>query len=122
MCYSSEDDFEYLKKKTEQLYSIGIRKFGLLLDDIPEKLAHEDDAKLYGETVNAHIDLINRYYNYLLELDGSIELTICPTQYHGKGNEYSSPSFSNPADGQYLLDRSRHLLKGDYNLRGNKVY
>ena len=88
MCYSSEDDFEYLKKKTEQLYSIGIRKFGLLLDDIPEKLAHEDDAKLYGETVNAHIDLINRYYNYLLELDGSIELTICPTQYHGKGNEY----------------------------------
>lgn len=88
MCYSSEADFEDLVNKTKQLYSIGIRKFGLLLDDIPEKLAHKEDVEQYGETVNAHIDLINRYYDFVIKLDGENELTICPMLYHGKGNEY----------------------------------
>lgn len=88
MKYSDEADFHTLMTKTKQLYSIGIRRFGLLLDDIDEELEHEEDKAVYGETVNAHIELINRYYSALLEIDGSIKLTVCPTLYHGKGNEY----------------------------------
>ncbi|MBE6783110.1 MAG: beta-N-acetylglucosaminidase [Ruminococcaceae bacterium] len=88
MKYSDESEFVALIEKTKQLYEIGINCFGLLLDDIDEELAFKEDKAVFGETVNAHIDLINRYYNSLKEIDSSIRLTICPTLYHGKGNEY----------------------------------
>lgn len=88
MKYSSEEDFGTLMKKTEQLYSIGIRNFGLLLDDIDEELFYDEDKEAYGETVNAHIDLSEKYYNALLEMDGKVKLTICPTLYNGTGDEY----------------------------------
>ncbi len=88
MRYTSEDDFSILIKKIRSLYDIGIRRFGLLLDDIPEKLQYKEDIAKYGETVNAHIDLVNRVFAELKKLDKSIELTMCPLQYHGKGDEY----------------------------------
>lgn len=86
--YSDENEFAALMEKTCQLYSIGIRNFGLLLDDIDEELFYDEDKKLYKETVNAHIVLINRYYDALKNIDEKIQLTVCPTLYHGKGNEY----------------------------------
>lgn len=86
--YSDEAEFDALMKKTKQLYRVGITDFGLLLDDIDEELCFEEDKALYGETVNAHIELINSYYSALKEIDPSIRLTVCPTLYHGKGNEY----------------------------------
>ncbi|MBQ4604128.1 MAG: beta-N-acetylglucosaminidase domain-containing protein, partial [Clostridia bacterium] len=88
MRYSDVAEFDALMNKTKQLYSIGITDFGLLLDDIDEELAFKEDKAVFGETVNAHIELINRYYAALKELDSSIRLTVCPTLYHGKGNEY----------------------------------
>ncbi len=88
MKYSDKVEFDTLIKKTKQLYSIGITSFGLLLDDIDDELAFEEDKAAFGETVNAHIELINRYYSALKEIDSSIRLTVCPTLYHGKGNEY----------------------------------
>lgn len=89
MKYSSEEDYEALVCKAKQLYSIGIRNFGLLLDDIPENLwFDEDKAAFDGEAVNAHIALCNRFRATLKEIDPSCRLTVCPLQYHGKGNEY----------------------------------
>ncbi|MBQ7122258.1 MAG: beta-N-acetylglucosaminidase domain-containing protein [Clostridia bacterium] len=88
MKYSDEAEFERLIEKTKQLYSIGVTHFGLLLDDIDEELEFEEDRALYGETVNAHIELINKYYSALKETDPSARLTVCPTLYHGKGDEY----------------------------------
>lgn len=88
MKYSDDAEFETLMSKTKRLYSIGIRCFGLLLDDIDEELAFSEDKAVFGETVNAHIELINRYYDALKAIDPSIRLTVCPTLYHGKGNEY----------------------------------
>lgn len=88
MKYSDKTEFDALLNKTKQLYSIGIRCFGLLLDDIDNELSFEEDKAVFGETVNAHIELINRYYSALKEIDSSIRLTVCPTLYHGKGNEY----------------------------------
>ena len=72
----------------QQLYSIGIRCFGLLLDDINEELEFEEDKAVYGETVNAHIELVQKYYAALLSIDSSIKLTVCPTLYNGRGDEY----------------------------------
>ncbi len=86
--YSDEKEFEYLVKKTEQLYGVGIKNFGLLFDDINLELEYGEDRAVYGETVNAHIDWINRYEAALQALDKSIKLTVCPTVYCGKGDEY----------------------------------
>lgn len=89
MRYSSEEDFEKLACKANQLYSIGIRNFGLLLDDIPENLYFEQDKIAFdGEAVNAHVYLSNKFYDYLKQLNPDCKLTVCPLQYHGKGDEY----------------------------------
>ena len=89
MKYSSDEDYHALVCKAEQLYGIGIRNFGLLLDDIPEDLwFDEDKAAFDGEAVNAHIALANRLRASLKKIDPSCRLTVCPLQYHGKGNEY----------------------------------
>ena len=74
--------------KIKSIYDIGVKRFGLLLDDIPETLQYDEDIEKYGETVNAHIDLVNRVYDELKKLDKDIEFTMCPLQYHGKGDEY----------------------------------
>lgn len=86
--YSDEAEFESLMEKTKQLYSIGIRNFGLLLDDIDSELAFEEDRQRFGETVNAHIHLIEKYFAALKDLDSCVNLTVCPTVYNGKGDEY----------------------------------
>ncbi len=88
MRYTSQEDFDTLIRKLKSLYDIGIRKFGLLLDDIPRQLQYDEDKERYGETLFAHIDLVNRAYDTLTALDRTVELTMCPLQYHGKGDEF----------------------------------
>lgn len=89
MKYSSDEDFYKLTCKAEQLYSIGIRNFGLLVDDIPEDLWFEEDKAVFdGEAVNAHIVLSDKFRNFLKEKDENCTLTVCPLQYHGRGDEY----------------------------------
>ena len=89
MKYSSDDDFEKLCRKAEQLYDAGIRNFGLLVDDIPEDLwFDEDKAAFDGEAINAHIMLSDKFRNFLKEKDSKCTLTVCPLQYHGRGDEY----------------------------------
>ena len=91
--YSDDSEFKALMNKTKQLYALGIRRFGLLLDDIPEELKFDEDIEMYGEVVNAHVDLCGRYYHALKELDSACYLTVCPMQYFGKGNEYFISKF-----------------------------
>ena len=89
MKYSSDEDFAKLMCKAEQLYSIGIRNFGLLVDDIPEDLWFDEDKEAFdGEAVNAHIVLSDKFRNFLKEKDKNCTLTVCPLQYHGRGDEY----------------------------------
>ncbi len=91
--YTSEQEFDSLKAKTQQLYDIGVRHFGLLLDDIDEEFAFEEDKKAYGEIVNAHTSLIQRYYTYIKGINNNIRLTVCPMLYNGRGNEYYISKF-----------------------------
>ena len=88
MCYSDENQFKKLVCKCKQLYSIGVRKFGLLLDDIPENLTFQSDRERFSEAVNAHAYITNKLYDALKEIDGKIEMAMCPLQYHGRGDEY----------------------------------
>lgn len=89
MKYSSEEDFDKLTCKAEQLYRVGVKNFGLLVDDIPENLYFEEDKAAFdGEAVNAHVHLVNKFYAFLKKLDPVCGLTVCPLVYHGTGEEY----------------------------------
>ena len=91
--YTSDEDFTLLIEKIKSIYNIGVRNFGLLLDDIPWEFQYPEDAEKYDGIVDAHIDLINRTYNELKHFDCSIKLTVCPTQYSGDENGYYVSKF-----------------------------
>jgi len=88
MKYSSEQDISDLLNKFIQLAELGIRHFGLLFDDIPEELQHSEDQKVFSDLPEAHITVSNRIYKELTSLFSDLKFVVCPTQYHGKGNEY----------------------------------
>ena len=98
--YTSDEDFTLLINKIKSIYDIGVRNFGLLLDDIPWDFQYEDDKNSFDSVVDAHIYLVNKTYNALKEIDDSIKLTVCPTQYSGNCNEYYITKFgcNIPAD------------------------
>ncbi len=98
--YTSDQDFKTLINKIKSIYNIGIRNFGLLLDDIPSDFQYDEDAKAFDSVVDAHIYLINKVYTALKQIDTSIKLTVCPTQYSGNCNEYYVTKFgcNIPAD------------------------
>lgn len=98
--YTSDSDFDDLIAKFRSLYNIGVRGFGLLLDDIPWEFQYEEDAAAFDSIVDAHISLVNKTYTALKELDSTISLTVCPTQYSGDESGYYISKFGSniPAD------------------------
>lgn len=91
--YTSEEDFYLLIAKIKSIYDIGVRTFGLLLDDIPWEFQYEEDKERFDGIVDAHIYLINKTYKALKEIDNSINLTVCPTQYSGDEKGYYISKF-----------------------------
>ena len=100
MKYSDEAELQALEAKTRQLYNLGISRFGLLLDDIPSDLFYEEDKAKYGNAVNAHVELVGKYRDFLKTLSPDCRLTVCPTSYRGKGTEPELVDFASniPAD------------------------
>ncbi len=91
--YTSEEDFKLLVEKIKSIYNIGVKTFGLLLDDIPWEFQYEDDKARFDGIVDAHIYLINKTYKALKEFDNEINLTVCPTQYSGDEKGYYIQKF-----------------------------
>lgn len=86
--YTSDADFDALIAKYMNVYSVGVRNFGLLLDDIPSDFQYTEDSKAYDSVVDAHIALINKVFSTLKNIDSDITLTVCPTQYCGECDDY----------------------------------
>lgn len=98
--YTSDGDFTLLIEKIKSIYNIGVRNFGLLLDDIPWDFQYEEDREVFDSIADAHIFLVNKTYEALKELDSTVSLTVCPTQYSGDANGYYISKFGTavPAD------------------------
>lgn len=82
--YSSEEDGAALVAKFESVASLGVRSFGLLLDDIPTDLQHPEDRSAFRELVDAQVALIRRVWE---RLGPERRLIVCPTVYWGRGDE-----------------------------------
>lgn len=85
--FTDENDYSALIAKLLSVAKLGVRGFGLLMDDIPPELYHPEDIQKYGRAVYAHASLANRLYDDLCKALGEIDFTVCPMQYHGKGDE-----------------------------------
>ena len=85
--YSDPADVEDLVAKLGQVADLGVRQFHLLLDDIPATLQHAVDRETYADLVTAHVDLVDRVRRGLDAIDPRLHLVVCPTDYHGRGDE-----------------------------------
>jgi len=84
MKYSSDDDVAMLLAKFRSVRELGVTSFGLLLDDIPATLQHPADKVVFPDLVTAHQSVVGRVF---AQFDADTELTVCPTQYWGYGDE-----------------------------------
>lgn len=82
--YSDDADTEAVLAKFEAVADLGVRSFGLLLDDIPQDLQHPADVRAFDDLVDAHIALIDRV---VAGLDWRGRFFVCPTVYWGYGDE-----------------------------------
>lgn len=91
MRYGENSDHAALVARAEQLWSIGIRSFALLFDDVPYELDGED-AKNFGGPGAAHGDACARFVaDFLDRHSGAEPLIMVPTDYAGNGrSEYRS--------------------------------
>jgi len=81
--YSRDEDFEALTEKVEAVRKMGVKWFGLFLDDIPMKLQHEEDKRAFRSLAEAHAHLTNRLLKFLRSKDRETVLILCPTKYTG---------------------------------------
>jgi hyaluronoglucosaminidase len=82
--YASELDFQSITSKFKAFYEIGVRNFMIMLDDIAAEFHHEQERKMFNSYGEAHVDLTNKLHYWLKSLDSSCQLSLCPTDYHGK--------------------------------------
>ncbi|BDI21727.1 hypothetical protein L3i23_05030 [Herbiconiux sp. L3-i23] len=87
MIYSSPDELALLLAKAEQLWSIGVRSFALLFDDIPTSLQHPEDIEEFGPGEGAsglaHGRICTEFQRRFLDPRGGERLVMVPTDYAG---------------------------------------
>jgi hypothetical protein len=88
MTYSDSGDYDDLLRKIDQVSALGVRHFGLFVDDVPAELTSEADRRAYGTLAAAHVALANRLYR---ELSGrGHTLAFTPTTYT---NAWGDPEY-----------------------------
>ncbi|GAA4704909.1 protein O-GlcNAcase [Brevibacillus fulvus] len=87
MEYSSDSHLEKVMEKYQQMFRLGVRHFGLLFDDIPMKLLHGMDQESFPSLADAHAYVIGRVWEKMRSWPEQCWLVVCPTRYHGLGNE-----------------------------------
>ena len=88
--YGNEEEVERVCDKFKQFAEIGVRVFGLFLDDVPPLLGHRDKER-YGSLAEAQTHFVESVYRRVGELCDDARLIFCPTVYHGSPqSEYLS--------------------------------
>lgn len=101
--YSDASDVQAIMVRFKQLHSIGVREFGLFLDDIPARLQSEKDSAKFNSIMQAHSFYCNAVWAELKKLDSENSLAICPLQYHGKATEEYITEFGKALDPELSL-------------------
>lgn len=83
MRYSSREDAAGVRAKLSSARELGFGEVALFLDDIPGHLQHPSDQLTFPNLVTAQIGLVRELEEWL----APATLTVCPTQYWGRGQE-----------------------------------
>lgn len=81
--YSSAEDFAAVREKFASLMALGVRSFGLFLDDINPTFKHAEDSERFPSFAVAQAELCNRVLGWLRQRRADAALVMCPTAYHG---------------------------------------
>ncbi len=95
--YIDDNDFKRLFKKLDQLIDIGVKNFGLLLDDIDYQL-NEENKRVFKRPGNAHAYIVNKVNRYLKERIKDSKFVMCPTEYHQVGHTEYRTDLKNVMD------------------------
>ncbi len=85
--YSDMADVQAVITRFKQLYAAGSRHFSLLWDDIAWELQHQEDLERFPSTAAAQAWFTNQVWDAMLAIDSNLQMTVCPMQYCGRGNE-----------------------------------
>ena len=83
------------------LLDAGADCVALLFDDIPPYLQHPADLDAFGSLAEAHAEVSNHVADELGSR--SIPLAVCPTGYHGEGDEEYLVTLGSLLDGRVDL-------------------
>ena len=81
MVYSSDEDFNKLTEKLDDVGKLGVSCFALFLDDVPEELQNPADQARFKSLAEAHTYIINELYRHLVSLSPHNHLVVTPTIY-----------------------------------------
>lgn len=79
--YSGRKDFKILLSRMLETARLGVKSFGLFLDDIPEKLTKAD--KKFASLAHAQVEVANRLRAELLKRTEVKSFLFCTTEYWG---------------------------------------
>ncbi|MCU1279364.1 MAG: nagJ [bacterium] len=88
--YGSDDDFQRLVAKTEDLRALGVDRFALFVDDVAPDFAWPDDAARFSSLAAAHAYLMNRWDDYLMATGAPQHLWVVGTKYTSDSSNYLS--------------------------------
>jgi protein O-GlcNAcase/histone acetyltransferase len=81
--YSHAAELEHLKRRFEQMLALGCQNFSLLFDDIPDRMAAEDDQR-FGSFASAQCHVVNALFRWTRERCPEARFLFCPTPYCGR--------------------------------------
>ncbi len=86
LVHSDPKELQLFVKKCMDFAKLGVRSFGIFLDDIPWELQHDTDKRKFATLAEAQSFFINAVFERLKERVKDLQLIVCPTEYNGKGD------------------------------------
>lgn len=88
VCYSGDEDFEFLMEKMETMWDLGVRSYAIFLDDISYNFHCQQDTEKFGDDANptaaAQAYFLNRFNEAFIKTHDEAErLITVPTDYAG---------------------------------------
>lgn len=108
VCYSSPDDLAALEKKAQAVWDVGVRTFGLFLDDIGGGLHCDADKTAFGGDADplaaAQAHLLNAFRaDFVATHRGAGRLLTVPTEYSGTQSSTYRTRFAELVDRDIVL-------------------
>lgn len=108
ICYSRESEFAALVAKADAIWDLGVRDFGILLDDIDPTLRCAEDQAAFGDDPNppaaAQAALLNRFAEeFLAPREGAGRPVTVPTHYSQAGTTPYRERFAQLVDPSVIV-------------------